>query len=240
MSAILYGSADHTATAKYTAAGGGSGNVVAFGGTLVWRPRAGAASATRVLVSSIVQTPNRGWDIRTGGTNATVSVHFFNAASGSAPSATTVITSVQNKVCIFSFQWDGVAGRLRVYLNRVETGTGTAIVGYAPSTGGIAWGSELVGATAPGTDSDLYGLVLWDGLAALAQVQSQHDAILANDGRIQRMPGAANTLLVDPTLDALENGGVLGATLTDRIGTNHFTRAGSPSTSPQYARAFGF
>ena len=236
---ILYGTGNHSLANKYTAASGGAGNTLAFGGTLVWRPNATTVSATRVLVSTLQLSPNKGFDIRIAGANATVSVFFINASGANVPSGAPSLTGLYGKTCIFSFQFDGVTGRLRVYLNRVEAGTGVVAAGYAPPTGAITWGAEQAGTTAPGTDSDLFGFVLWDGLATLAQVQSQHDAILANDGRIQPMPGVTNTMLVDVTADAQANGGALPL-LEDRIGNNDFTKVGSPIVATQYARAFGF
>lgn len=237
---ILYGSGGHTANDFYESATGGAGNTLAFGGTMVWTPRATAVSAIRVLLSTVIISPARGWDIRTTGTNALVSMYFVNGANTGIASGSAALAGKFDKINVFSFQWDGVAGRLRVYLNRVETGTGTTIAGFAPSPGGISLGRERYGTTAPGTDNDAFGFTLWDGIASIAQIQAQHDAIMANDGRIQPCPGVTGTMMIDPTLDAIANGGTLGATLTDRAGTNHFTRTGAPSTVPQYARAFGF
>ncbi len=237
---ILYGATGLNDTNYYHTATGSGDDATAFGGTLVWIPRAGS-SATRALLSGLLVTPTRGWDIRTTGTNALVSALIANGANAGQASPTIALTAFHGKICAFSFQWDGPNNRLRAYLNRVEGGSGSAITGHAIGDGSVRLGATSGSTGAPGTDNELFGFELWTGIASLAQVQAQHDAILANDGRIQHMPGVTSTMLVDLTLDALANGGTLGATLSERIGgVNNFTRTGAPTTVSQYARTFGF
>lgn len=238
-SPILYGANGFTTANHYSASAGAAGNSLAFGATLVWIPRSGASSAYRCLLSSLVASPSRGWDIRTTTTNANVNALAYNAANGVINSGQGSLTNLYDKICVFTMQWNGTTDLMRAYFNRVEIGSGTSTVGHAISTGAIRFGHELAGTTAPATFSDIFGFVLWDGIANLGQVQSQHDAILAADGRIQQMGGVTNKMLVDLTLDVQENNGVLPDLVKDRIGGNHFVKQGTPTLSSQYARAFG-
>lgn len=243
MAAILYGADGLGDAAFYESPSGGAGNALAFWGTLVFTPKSTATSATRVLLSAVQPTPNRGWDIRTAGANASASMILTDSLNtGRASGVGTLGANVAGKICVWSFAWDGVSNKLYTWLNRAVAGsaTGAAITGYTPSADGIVRiGSARHATATPGSDLAAYGFVLGDGLPTFAQFQAQHDAIMAADGRVTAIAGMS-TMLVDLTLDARANGGVLPATAQDRIGSNHMTRTGSPATSPQYSRAFGW
>ena len=76
------------------------------------------------------------------------------------------------------------------------------------------------------------------GLPTLAQVQALFDETMAIE-RIGSIAGMTN-LRIDITQDAIDNGGNLPATLTDRAGSFNFSRNGTLSTAPQYARAWNW
>lgn len=235
---ILYGAEAFTDADYYEAAAGGVGDAAGFWATVVLTPTALGASATRVLLSTA--SVGRGWDIRTGGSNATLSVSFIDGAGTQRSSGAGVLgAAAVGKTHLFTFGWEASTAKLRVYLNRAEIGTGTTATGHVAGLGSVRLGRSMF-ASLPAPDLRAYGFALGNGAPTLAQVQAHHDAILAADGRIQALAGLTTTMLVDATLDAQAAGGTLGTTLQDRSGSNHMTRAGAPATGHQYARAFGF
>lgn len=237
---ILRGATGFTAANYFNSGAGAAGLAAGFGGTFVWIPKSTSTSKTRMLWTTLFGSPNRGVEVRTLGTNATVSVQFADASNTLRTSGSGVLASVLNKICVFSFVWDGPSNMLRVYLNRAEIGTGTSITGYAAPPGASLIGREITGPDSSASDSDFFGYQLWHGVATRAQIQSQHDAILANDGRIQPCPGMTSALMVDLTQDINANGGAIPAAIEDRVGTNHYTRNGSPTVADMFARALGW
>lgn len=237
---IMTGVTNPTDTDFYQSSAGGAGNVLAWGGTIVFRPKATTLSQTRVLLGMMTTTPgNAGLDIRTTGTNAGVVATIVNGDAIARSSSVCVLTSLYQRICVFSFFWDGVTGRLRVFLNRVENGTGQTQTGFILGPGPVRIGSFIPTTGFAAIDNDFFGFSLWEGYVNTPQVQAQHDTILANDGRIVPMPGCTPGMLVDLTLDAKDNGGLLGASLKDRMTKNAMTRTGVPTMVQNNVRAFG-
>jgi hypothetical protein len=198
-----------------------------------------AASATRVLASCFRNTPNAGWLMYTSGTNNTLSVSMANAAGSaiSAPAATLLAADVGKKLLTLMV-WDGT--RFRLYLRRVEQGTGTATTGFSPSNNPVCIGRDpRAGSELPVVDGCtihgwFYAATAW----TLPQVQAAHDIVLATDD-IGALSGFTDTL-VSLTQDAKGNGGAFPAQAQDRIGGNHFTKNGNPTLRGDYARALGW
>lgn len=239
-SPILYGVEGLTDADYYESAAGGIGDPGGFWVTAVVTPGATSTSATRTILSTLVGTPTRGWELRTTSVQTSLSVIFVDGTNVGRTSGSVVLGAAAfGKLIVATFVWDAANSRLRMYGNRAEVGTGTAVTGHAPGTGVVRFGRSRDAGLAA-IDTRGYGFIMGAGVPSLANIQAQHDAILAADGAVRPMPGFAASMHVDVDADARANGGTVGATLLDRAGTNHLARVGAPSTGAQYARVFGF
>jgi hypothetical protein len=122
---------------------------------------------------------------------------------------------------------------VRLYLRRVQQGTtGTAITGYAPSADPLMIGRDPRVATPyPADGITVYGMAGGHFVPTLAEIQAQYDACMALEDMVAI--AGKTTWLYSAKRDAPSL-----APLTDRIGTDHMTKNGSPTLVPQYARAW--
>lgn len=198
----------------------------------------GVASATRRPYSQRGST-NPGWCFETTTTNAAMRFSIGGTNSINSPTSSIAAGDV-GKIALYTGVWDAPASAARLFAKRLQVGTGTTPLtgGYAPDTAA----RPMIGRAESGNASDgiaVLGLYYALGVATLAQVQAQYDAVMATE-RIAICPGLPGTL-VDLTADVLGNSGALPAALVDRgTGSVTFTRTGTPALVSQYARAWSW
>lgn len=178
-----------------------------------------------------------GWEIQA---SASIVAFSLGGASNSVSAPTSSITADVGKLNLYTGVWDGVAGLARLYAKRVQVGGGTGGVtgGFVPDTSQKSLLGRS-GAGAPATGVAIYGVLYSPGIPSLAQIQAHYDAVMAEE-RMVGLPGLPGAV-IDLTQDARANGGALPATLTDRgVGGTNFSKVGAPTTSNQYARAWGW
>jgi hypothetical protein len=234
---IGYGSGGHTDAAYYENATGGifPGSTSGFWVAYCFTPTVYNVAASRHIGSSSTTGATGGWQVNSSNnTSILLSIFDDTGVARSAPLGVYATTDI-GKVCLYVGVVDTTNLRLRSYWKRAEVSTGTAITGYRLGTQKYTWGRGVT-AGVPATDLTVLGFQYGLGIPTLAQVQALYDAVAANDGRMQPIPGMT-TSLYDVTLDAAANGNVIPATLTDRVGAVPLTRVGSPTTIPQYNRA---
>ena len=187
-----------------------------------------STSATRMLIST------NAWDLRTLGTNGSMYFAMFDASSTFRASPVITFTTREiGKMIVVTGVYDAVAAKVRLYYRRGEVGTGSTTSGYLGASSGVMLGRWSNNTGLSASDVTVYGVAYGHGLPAASVVTMHHDAALAADGRLSAIAGMT-AHLYDLTQDT--SGGVVGATLTDRIGTSHLTRAGSPTTYARYSR----
>lgn len=181
---------------------------------------------------------NQGWNFAVTGTNSAVVFGAGgNTTAVNSPSSTIAAGDV-GKLGLWTGVYDGSA---RIYAKRAQSGSGSALTGgYAPDTSvKPTVGKRSSGAGIAADGWAIYGVCYALGAATLAQVQAQHDAVMATE-RIQLPPGMPGTL-VDFTADVLANGNALPASFADRgVGGGALSRVGALGLSSQYARAFSW
>lgn len=180
---------------------------------------------------------NPGWEFATTGTNSSVNFSVGGTNSQISP-AVTIAASDVGRLFLFTGVWDAAANVVRIYARRVQQGSGSSplVGGFAPETAQKPTiGRRGVGSPADGVA--IYGVTYAPGIASLAQIQAQYDAVMASE-RIQGVPGLPGTV-IDLTTDIQAAGGAMPATLVDRgTGGVNFTRIGNPQLAPMYSRAW--
>lgn len=199
----------------------------------------GAASKSRGLFSSL--TSNSGWELRSIGATSGCYMAVYDTSTTPtirvAPTCT-YSSSDRNKLQLYIGVWDATELKIRSFWKRDEVGTGTTIVGYTPSAGGVRIGRNLSASENSADFNHIYGCAFGIGLPTLTQIQAMFDETLANE-RIGSIPGMTS-FRVDIAADIAANGNAMPATLTDRSGTKNFARVGAPTVQEQYARAFNW
>lgn len=195
------------------------------------------ASATRRPFAQRGLT-NLGWGFQSTGTNSAMVFSLGGANTANTPTSGIAASDV-GKISLYTATWDGPANTARLYAKRAQAGTGTTLTGgFAPDTSA----RPMIGRAESGNPSDgitVLGIYYALGIATLAQVQSQHDWVMA-DECIRPCPGLPG-VLIDLRQDVLENGGALPATLLDRgVGGINFSRVGAPTLTTHYARSFAW
>jgi hypothetical protein len=159
-----------TASTDYASTATGiAGDAAGFWKAVLFSPDSQAvASASRTLDSKIAGTPN-GYEFRTTGTHSAL---VFSATSGaggfiSAPSFTLTAGHMGKDVLAVGVHTGSV---LRLYVDAVESGSGTAITGYTASANAQRMGGRAIN-TQPASDTVIYGCAGGHGVPSLAQVQ---------------------------------------------------------------------
>jgi hypothetical protein len=157
---------------------------------------------------------------------------------GTGISSPTVVINAADvgKLLHVSLVYDAAAGKVRLYLRRIEQSTGTVIVGHTAATGALSLLRHAAGSLACPFVS-VFGACMGASTPTLAEIQAEHDACMAAED-IVAIPGRT-AWLVSVKQDA-GAGLVAPAQLTDRIGVAHLTKGGSPAIVAQYARAWGW
>lgn len=237
MAAIFNGGASWTLADYYAAAVNAlPGEPVGFTSTLLCRVDSQAVASTTRRPFGQRGAGNPGWCWNIGGTNTGVSFGLGNAGGASASPNGTIAAADVGRLLLFTGVWEGHTNTIRLYFKRAQVGAGTNVPGgYAPDTA-VA---PMIGRRATDGASDgmtIFGVTYAAGIATLAQVQAQHDAVMATES-IQHVPGLPG-VLIDLTKD-VGTSGALPATLTDRgTGGVNFSKVGAPTLAPHYARAW--
>lgn len=231
-SPIYYGASGFGAGDQYSYADGFVGDASGFW-VLLWYivTSQSVTSATRILLGC------GGWDIRTSLTHSTIGLGFMDGSSSYTIVGTTALAAADvGKVQCFGFCWDGAAQQVRPF-NKRSALAATGRSGYTPAPGPLNFGRVLSWPADAGIS--LLGCAMGFGAPANAEFLAAYDAGMAQE-RVVGVAGRTSTL-IDLTLDAKSNGGVLPAVLADRAGGGRaLTRTGSVTTTPHYARAFGW
>jgi hypothetical protein len=214
-----------------------AGTIPAGGGFAVWVGRIESqqlASASRWIFSKETSGGTAGFDLRTTGTNSSM---FFIASNGVGggvlgPTAALSANDVGKIMCIVGVI-DTPGSKLRMYLRRVEQGTGSAMVGHTPSAQPLRIGRCNWQTATSATGISTIGIATGSGVPTLAQIQALHDAVIAAED-IQAIPGMTDFMI------SFKNASTAPATLTDSVSGATVTRAGSPTMLPIHARAFAW
>lgn len=238
-SPILYGANGFTNSDAYAGSGVPSfvGSAAGFWAAVLLFVELQSGASTRVLFGNYgAGGANVGWLIQALGTNSTLS---FVAASGANAAVTspsqTISAGDVGKLLLAIGVHNGSA--LQFFCKRVQVGTSTAITGYSSSTSPVNLGRDAR-VSFGASNLRIFGGAAGLGVPSLAEIQALHDDVMANED-IRPIPGKTD-FLASVKRDALANGGVIPTQITDRIGTHHLTKQGSPTLAPQYARAFGW
>lgn len=238
---ILYGGKTFALSAYWSHPTAMRGVATGFTVGLYWTcESATATSKNRVYLSNMdVPGTITGWLVYSSGTNSSINFSLANGAGSivSAP-AVAITPNDVGRQFLSVFVFDGT--RVRQYIRRVESGSGTATTGFTPSANPVMVGRDpRAGSEQPATDACAIHGWFYDSSAwTLADVQAAHDAVLANDD-IQVLAGKT-ALLVSLTRDARDNAGAFPAQALDRVGSAHFTRNGNPAQRVDYARTAGW
>lgn len=232
---VTGGIADYYTTASAPIYQGTTGASGAFFVTALIRIATQAVgSATRLFASSLQTPTTGGFYFQTLGTNSTLwFVPVSSAGSGTASPSFVISSSLVGKWIAVTGVFDAAGARIRQYVNRAEVGTGTAATGssYNPSAGPLNVLRDPRGAL--GSDGiEVIGLT-WGGFVpTLAEVQAQHDAIMAAED-IVAIPGKSQSLA---SFKRDKN----NATVVDQLGGDHLSRVGTPALVSIYSRAFAW
>jgi hypothetical protein len=189
-------------------------------------------SATRTIFGQRAGS-NPGWAFQRGATNTSISLSLGNASTTGASPSSGIAAADIGKLALYTGVWDGTTNTIRLYAKRVQVGAGTSLpAGFAPAAGA----APIIGSSPP-EGIAVYGVYYAPGIATLAQIQAQHDAVMAQE-HMAGCPGLPGFML-DLTQDIAANGGAMPATLTDRgtMGVS-FASMGAPAIAAQYARAW--
>jgi hypothetical protein len=240
-SPILTGAKTFSATDYFSHATAYRGSAASFHFKLLFRIDSQAVtSAARFLASNINDSPsNSGFGIYTTGTNSLIAFTAANGA-GTFVSAPTypVLAGDVGKLLLAHFVWDGA--KLRTYIKRIEVSTGTAVTGFiAATTQPMMIGRDPRSAAPSPADAGLtiYGWGYGGSAPTLAEVQADHDAVLAYEDAVL---SSRLESLISLKRSINLNGGTLPTTLNDQLGALNFTKTGSPVVAPYYARAAGW
>ncbi len=232
-SPIMYGGQTWTDSDYYSVTTGFTGSMAGYWiSALVMITSQAITSGTHIFASKADSIT--GWDLRTNGTNSTFQfVHRDGAGTAITSSVGVVLASDVGKLHLFTGCYDPSIGKVRGFWKRAELSQVAATAGFTPSTYAMALGRynlSAPGFSAPGLA--ILGFAAGNSVPTLAEHQAQYDACMSNE-RMTAIPGKTS-ILYDLTIE----GGV-PASLTDRIGTQHMTKTGSPVLLSQYARAWG-
>jgi hypothetical protein len=196
------------------------------------------ASASRILAGCINDASNGGFNIYTTGTNTILLFTMLNAAGSGITSPTVVLSSsdVGKKLLVLGV-FDG--SKVRIYIKRAESGSGTTAVGFSPSAAPFYIGRDQRAASPSPADAGLtvHGWLYGATVPTLAEIQAAHDAVLAADD-IAAISFKTDSL-VSLTKDARATGALPAATV-DQISAISFTKNGAPALATSYARAAGW
>ena len=237
---IAYG-ASGLSTSDYYASAVNSlpGDDIGFVVSLLFVVTAQSAGGVKSVFNQCENGIAQGWEMWLNGTNTTIGLGIGNGTGNTnAPTGVIAATDV-GKILLATAVHDRIASKVRMYFKRSEVGTGTNMTSaYVPRTSvAAAIGRRHAAAGAP--NCVVLGAYYARGIPTLAQVQAQHDAVMATE-RMQICPGVPGTI-IDVTADVQANSFALPATLTDRGGPNvHFARVGTPALAPHHSRAFGW
>lgn len=235
MSAIILGGAGWTLADYFSAAVNAMpGDPAGFTASLLCRVDSQTVASANRRPFGQRGTSNLGWNFTFTATNSACTFGAGGTNSATSPSSSIAATDI-GKLSLFTGVWDAIAGSLRLYAKRAQVSTGSSLAGgFAPDTG-VAPMIGRRGADSPSDGLTIFGVSYAVGIATLAQIQAQFDAVMATE-RMQPVPGLPG-VLIDLTQDFA--GGVVASTLTDRgAGGINFSRVGSPTLSSQFARAW--
>lgn len=199
-----------------------------------------ANSRTRSIFGRI-WVGGRGFELRIVGACAQAYLYHCNAAgSGIGSPLASFTASDVGKLLMLHGVYDGPAQKARLFLRRVEQGSGSAAVGYSLPT--AADQTQILKSPTFAAqycqDVVVYGVAAGVGVPTLAQIQAHHDAVMAAE-RMVEIPNMTD-LLVDCTTEIALNSGVSPAAYRDLKGGPSFTRNGAPAVTPQYGRSWAW
>jgi hypothetical protein len=231
---ILYGAGGWATSHLFTAPVNAlPGSAAGFTVSILARPIAQVSSYTRGLFGQ--REANPGWGMATLGANNSIVMTAGNAAAAVASSAAVVLPGDIGKLRLIQGYYDGVGVGLRD--KRVAIGTPQATAFDVAATTAPMIGRYAHAGVAAVDGWEIYGITYALGVSTLAQYQAQWDLCMAYE-RIVAVPGLPG-MVFDLDHAARAAGAAVAATLADRSGgAVTFSRTGTPTLAPLYARAW--
>jgi hypothetical protein len=237
---VLNGASGFTPTARLERAGDGFGGDASgmFWQLLLRFDSQGVPARTRQLLGNYIGATDGGFLLYSYGSHSSIQPVFVHAG-GSVTGLTTTAISASDvgRLMLLTAVIDNGATKAKLYLRRAMVGLGTDIAGYRPRVGGTL----LIGEANSGGASDgitIFGAQFGISPPSAAEIWANHDATMAEND-IVAIPGRT-TNLYSIKRSVAENGGVMPATIADRVGSAHLTRTGSLTVSPQHAHAYAW
>lgn len=202
-------------------------DVPPMGAIILVRPDVTAVSVARCLLGKVLFSITRGFGVRVTGTNGSIQTTFVNGAAGNINAPLYTIPAAERGKWHHVAAWhDGAFVRLAV--QGVQVGAGTAITGYTPTIATDVGGFGHNTSTNPATDSVIAGMVCFTGAISVADVLANYNATkLALDV----VPSIGTATVVNHHSVKLDQLGVAPANITDRVGGSgsNFVKIGSPA-----------
>jgi hypothetical protein len=217
--------------ADFYAAAAGLGLTGSAGGFwigLLFRVASNGTAPSGVLACYRHDSLNGGWTIYLSTNNTNITVHLWNAGGTSIAASYALDPRFNALPRTVALVWNGAS--LILYFEGTQFNISACATYMLPPAGAsLRLGADrLVGATAPITWSQVYGLAGGHAVPTPAEIAAWSSATL--DGmRIQPIPGKTLSLY-DPPQDISDpdGGSPMPSTLVDRVGSTPLSRVGSP------------
>lgn len=178
------------------------GALAGFWAAMIVRVDSQATSATRIIFNSFQGGASKGWDLRSGGFNASFAFNaYFAGVAKQSPVYTWAAGNV-GKLALIHALYDGAL--LRLFVQGVEVGVGTAAGGAfsLPTLNPCACGIRADGGGLAATDLTVFGCAGGDGFVPTpAEIATHYAAVVtasamvsipAKTTRLYRFPSAWN------------------------------------------------
>jgi hypothetical protein len=237
---ILYGTAPLDTTSKYIACAGGTAGTHQSG--VWWALLLVVTSQATVGVQHLAgkrdSGATTGWGVVSSVNNTQLAARLSTTANSAlAGGVAAVAAGDVGKILLLGCELDCVSGHLRTYYRRAQIATGVSLAGgtYLPAASACMFGPPSAGTI---SGIRMLGLMCGRGIPGLARWQAAHDAAQAREDLIA-IPGYTEHLW-SLTQSCNDNGGVMPASVVDRIGTDHMTVYGGLTAEGHFARAWGW
>jgi hypothetical protein len=231
---IISGAEGLSTSHYWSVAGGFAGDPAGFMVEALVRVKTIAVGGAFRMFAAKRGNATPGWDLYTFGTMTAFAFALGGAAVGAAAPTAAITAADVGKLISLTGVWDATAGKVRLFVRRVEIGTGTTFAGpYTPAATAFTIGRRSDG---HGADNvTLYGFRAGNFIPSAAEVHSAHDRLLLNERMTASdYPGRTLTNLYR------FGSGAAPAVLSDLIGSAHLAVTGTPLIADQYAHNWGW
>lgn len=197
--------------------GGIAGDAGGFWGAALFSVLAQVTNVQRAIVSRLNNGGAQGWEIRTMNSNTTMNILAYSGSSSAIASpAFTIPAAYVGKEMLALGVHTGT--HLRLYVDALEVGAGTPIVGFRAATTNMRMGGRSITGI-PATDVTIYGEAGGIGAPTLAQIQQYFADVKAARAMVP-MTGVSTQGIWNVT-DTV--------TVRDSVGTDHMAVVGTPT-----------